>query len=337
MTSENPALAGSQPPATTSENTESAASGARPKRPGARPTPLPAGYEQTLADYTAALEQVPLAADTRRTYASRVRMYLAWLAERPATNGNPLTDRRARDWAVRDYRHYLLREADPKRSVRYVNNALAALDDFHLRRGLGKAEVGREDIPKTAPKAINAPAQIRWLRAIEDWPHPRDRALALLPFYAGLRIGDAVALDVPDVRISARKGVLIVYGKGGKVREVPVHPQLRRPLTDWLDARRSWPGAATQRALFLNRRGARLSARGASTVFTGIATAAGLEDATTAHVGRHTFVTQLIRGGEDLVTVAEMAGHSRLDTLRIYSQPTDDDKQAALRHLIVDR
>ncbi|MFI7446684.1 tyrosine-type recombinase/integrase [Nonomuraea sp. NPDC049714] len=265
-------------------------------------------------------------------------MYLAWLAGRPAAlNGDPLTDRRARDWAVRDYRHYLLREADPKRSVRYVNNALAALDDFHVRRGLGKADIGREDIPKTAPKAMNAPAQIRWLRAIEDWPHPRDRALALLPFYAGLRIGDAVALDVPDVRLSARKGVLTVYGKGGKIREVPVHPQLRQPLTDWLDARRSWPGAATQRALFLNRRGGRLSARSASAVFTAIAQAAGLEDPTTAHIGRHTFVTQLIRGGEDLVTVAEMAGHARLDTLRIYSQPTNDDKQAALRHLIVDR
>ncbi|MGH3222057.1 MAG: tyrosine-type recombinase/integrase, partial [Streptosporangiaceae bacterium] len=65
--------------------------------------------------------------------------------------------------------------------------------------------------------------------------------------------------------------------------------------------------------------------------------AAGLDDEITAHIGRHTFVTQLIRGGEDLVTVAEIAGHSRLDTLRIYSQPTDDDKHNALRHLTVDR
>ncbi|MEV0195319.1 tyrosine-type recombinase/integrase [Nonomuraea sp. NPDC050691] len=221
--------------------------------------------------------------------------------------------------------------------MRYVNNALAALDDFYVRRGLGKAGIAREDIPKTAPKAMNGPAQIRWLRAIEDWPHVRDRALALLPFYAGLRIGDAVALDVPDVRISARKGVLVVYGKGGKVREVPIHLQLRQPLMDWLDERRTWKHATAQRALFLNRRGGRLSARGASAVFTAIAEAAGLEDPTTAHIGRHTFVTQLIRGGEDLITVAEMAGHARLDTLRVYSQPTEEDKHHALRHLTVDR
>ncbi|GAA3623737.1 hypothetical protein GCM10022419_131720 [Nonomuraea rosea] len=121
----------------TSENTDSV----EPRRRGARSTPLPAAYEHLLADYTASLEQVLLAADTRRTSASRVRMYLAWLTERPAT------DARARNWpgaSVRDYRLYLLREADPKRSVRYVNNALAALDDFPLRRGLGKAAIARE-------------------------------------------------------------------------------------------------------------------------------------------------------------------------------------------------
>ena len=48
-------------------------------------------------------------------------------------------------------------------------------------------------------------------------------------------------------------------------------------------------------------------------------------------------LTQLIRGGEDLVTIAEIAGHARLDTLRVYSQPTSDDKRNALRHLTVDR
>jgi hypothetical protein len=50
---------------------------------------------------------------------------------------------------VRDYCRHLLREADLKRSVRFVNNTLAPLDDFHLRRGLGKAAIAREDIPKT--------------------------------------------------------------------------------------------------------------------------------------------------------------------------------------------
>lgn len=121
--------------------------------------------------------------------------------------GDPLTNPTARGWAIRDYRLYLLREATQKRSVRSSNNALAALDDF-VRLGLGKANVGRDELPKTAPKAMDADAEIRWLRGVEAWPRTRDRALALLPRYAGLRIGDVVVLDVDDVRISARKGNL---------------------------------------------------------------------------------------------------------------------------------
>jgi integrase/recombinase XerC len=209
---------------------------------------------------------------------------------------------------------YLLREATPKRSVRYSNNALAALDDFYVWLGLGKANVGRDELPKTAPKAMDARAEIRWLRAVESWPHARDRALALLPFYAGLRIGDVVALDVEDVRLSARKGVLRVFGKGAKTREVPVHPALGALLQAWLGERAGWPGADGERALFLSRRGGRLTTRAASDVFTAITAHAGLEEATTAHVGRHAFLTRLIRGGEDLITVAELAGHARLET-----------------------
>jgi site-specific recombinase XerC/DNA-binding CsgD family transcriptional regulator len=338
-------LPGSRLPGMTSENTlpegpqlPGAASGNK-RGPGGLPTELSAGHAGILAGYAAALEQTALAAGTRRTHLSRVRQYLAWLDGDDGARrlvGDPLTLPPARDWAVRDYRHYLLREADPKRSVRYANNALAALDDFYVRRSMGKAGIARDDLPKSAPRALDENAQIRWIRAVTSWPRKRDRALALLPLYAGLRIGDAVALDVDDVRLSARTGELVVSGKGGKVRTVPLAPQLRPVLRAWLDERRSWPGAGSK-ALFLNRRGGRLTTRGASGIFTAIAAAAGLDDKITAHVGRHTFVSQLVRGHEDLVLVAELAGHARLETLRIYSQPTDADKLNALRHLPDDR
>ena len=233
---------------------------------------------------------MPLAEETKRTYLSRgpdVPGLAGLPGRRAPSRGRPTGRSRARDWAVRDYRHWLLREADPKRSARYANNALAALDDFYTRLGLGKAGVARDDLPQTAPRALSRNAQLRWLRAIEDWPRPRDRLLALLPFYAGLRIGDTVALDVTDIQVSARKGHLIVYGKGGKVRQVPIHPQLRTPLTGWLGERPAWKNAAAERALFLNHRGRRLSARAASAVFTAIGSAAGLDDHITAHRPAH--------------------------------------------------
>jgi integrase/recombinase XerC len=220
----------------TSGNTQNAgrpdlgsASENKTRRRGGRATELTAGHAEILAGYAAGLARTALAEQTLRTYLSRVRQYLAWLA------------------------------------------------------------------------------------------------------------GDAVALDVDDVRLSARTGELVVCGKGGKVRTVPVAVPLRKPLQDWLDERRTWPGTSDTKALFLNRRGGRLSARGASDVFTAIAENAGLDEPATAHVGRHTFINELIRGGEDLVLVAELAGHARLETLRLYSQPSEADKQNALRHLPVDR
>ena len=104
-----------------------------------------------------------------------------------------------------------------------------------------------------------------------------------------------MGLDVDDVRLSARKGIVRILGKGERVREVPVHPQLHRDLTLWLEERPSWRDAEATPALFLNRRGARLSARGASDVVAALADAAGQEDETTAHVLRHTFGTHLVR------------------------------------------
>jgi len=250
-------------------------------------------------------------------------------------DGDPLADAGARDWAVRDYRSHL--QAVAKAAPGTVNSALAAIDDFYARRGLGRANAERADLPAQAPRALDKRAVLRWLRAVEAHLSPRDRALAGVLFYAGARISEAVGLDVDDARLSARKGVLRILGKGEKVREVPIHPQLRRDLTLWLEERSNWPGANATPALFLNQRGGRLSVRGASDVVAALADAASQEDETTAHVLRHTFGTTLVRGGADLVLVAELMGHARLETTRAYTRPTAEDRAKALDLLPVDR
>ncbi|MDP4510246.1 tyrosine-type recombinase/integrase [Nonomuraea turcica] len=314
-----------------------ASDGDRPAA-GARPTRLPAAYDTVLVEYAAALERAPLSAETRRTYRSRVRMFLAWLADHAATyTADSLADRQARDWAVRDYRMWLLRDGTAKRSRVYVNSALTALDDFHTRRGLGKAIVGREDLPKNAPRALEERAHIRWLLAVEAHLSPRNRCIALIPCYAGARISEVVHLDVDDVHLSARKGKLRLYGKGDKFREVDIHPKLRTALQLWLDERPNWPHTGDSRALFLNAKGGRLTARAASSIITKIAQTAGLDDPTTAHVLRHTLATTLVRGKTDLILVAEILGHARLETTRRYSLPSDKDKEDALKLITVDR
>ena len=170
-----------------------------PRQRGRQPVALPPRLESVHATYRAELAQATLSAETRRTYASKARQYLAWL-DAVHGDGDPLTDPAARDRAVREWRTHLVTVAGQAPAT--VNNALAAVDDFYRRRGMGPAVVERMDLPTAEPRALDEHAQVRWLRAVEAHSSSRDRALAGILFYAGARIAETVRLDTRDVRIS---------------------------------------------------------------------------------------------------------------------------------------
>lgn len=287
---------------------------------------LPAPYAAVMDAYTAALRSTPLSDQTRRTYASKVRQFLAWMADGGA-KGDPLDGRDARDRAVLDYRSHL--QVVLERKPATVNNALAAVDDLYIRRGMGPAGAPRAELSRSAPKALSKAAAVRYLRGAQACPSARDRAIALVPFYAGARIAEIAGLDVENVRLATRRGILQIHGKAENVREIPMHSQLRGALSGWLAERPDWPGGDGP-ALFLNQRGKRLSVRGAHDVITAIARRAGLDPGTTADVLRHTFATRLVGGGTNLVVVAELLGHARLETTRVYVRPT---RTAAIKAL----
>jgi hypothetical protein len=136
VASENAHQRGSQQPESASENTSTAPRARR----GRAPAQLPEPAADVLESYVSALAAAPLAEQTRRTYASKVRQYLAWLAG-AELDSDPLDSAGGRDWAVRDYRAHL--QAVLKRKPATVNSAFAALDDFYIRRGLGAASAKR--------------------------------------------------------------------------------------------------------------------------------------------------------------------------------------------------
>ena len=299
----------------------------------AQPTELTPENAAVLAEYAGHLEHSPLSGHSPRTYLGAVRAYLTWLQTAKA-DGDPLDDAAAKDWAVRDYRSYMVTVA--KRATATVNKHLAALQDFYVWRGLGAPQgVKRHQVPRHAPKALKPRAKLRYLRAVEAWPSARDRAIALLPLFAGTRIAEIAALDAADVSLSARKGELHLIGKGEKSRTVPVHPKLRGALSAWLAERPSKPGADSA-ALFTSVRGTRMTTGAIADVIDAITRAAGLDDHVTSHVLRHTFGTELTRGGVDLVTVAELMGHASLETTRLYTRPSDADMQRAVDLLSAD-
>jgi len=208
-----------------------------------------------------------------------------------------------------------------------VNLALAAVDHFNRFLGLGPANVKREPLAQAAPRALSEGQQRALLRAAEA-ARPRDRTIVTLLLYTAIRLHELVDLDVDDVSVSARKGLVVIRsGKGDAAREVPLNRPCRAAIDAWLKVRdeRVLDG---EQALFVGPRGGRLTPRSIDRVVRGMASGAGLE--LSAHVLRHTCVTNLVRGGSDLVLVAELAGHRRLETTRRYSLPSAADRQAAM-------
>lgn len=287
------------------------------------------------ADYEGWLARQPLSANTKRAYRTRVSQYLEYLAGTPAEYGDPLEDLYARDYAVRDYKSYLkaVRRAKPPS----VNLSLAAIDNFYLFLGIGKPEVQREDLAQAAPRSLSGKEQKRFLRAVERSSEIRGQAIALLLFYGGLRIGELCGLDVEDVALSARKGRVVVRsGKGDSYREVVLNSEVREALSGWLVEREGLLAEKETPALFSSRRGGRLSTRTVDLIVRKFGKEANLDRALSAHALRHTCVTNLVRAGADLVLVAEIAGHKRLETTRRYSLPSAADRGAAMEGIRVE-
>jgi integrase/recombinase XerC len=150
----------------------------------------------------------------------------------------------------------------------------------------------------------------------------RDRAILELFYAAGLRIGELVGLNVADVDL--REGFARVRGKGRKERIVPVGRPARDSLRAYLDLRDGLrPGKASgpkdAEAIFLNRRGGRITTRSVSRIVLKHLIASGLGKKITPHGLRHSFATHLLNAGADLRAIQELLGHARLQTTQRYT------------------
>jgi site-specific recombinase XerD len=285
---------------------------------------------RVTAGYQHWLVRQPLSPNTRRTYLGRVRQYCAYLKASVNNYGDPLTDLHARDYAIRDFKSHLKKSCKAKPAS--VNLTLAALDNLYLFLGLGRPNVRREDLPKEAPRALEPEEQKQFMRAVERCRSIRDRAIAMLLFYTALRVGECASLNTDDIALSARKGKVTVRGgKGDVYREVALNAEAREGLAAWLAERRQRFPNQDETALFLNSHGQRLSIRSIDLTLRRLGEEAHV--AVSAHRLRHSCLTNLVRRSHDLVLVAEIAGHKRIETTRRYSLPTEHDRQAAMESL----
>ena len=147
----------------------------------------------------------------------------------------------------------------------------------------------------------------------------RDTAVFTLLYGAGLRIAEALSLDVrsvPQVDCPDGAGPLRVRGKGGKERLVPLLPIVRQALAEWM---RHHPSPAPGDPLFVGQKGGRLNPGVLQRTMRMWRQGAGLPAHATPHALRHSFATHLLGGGADLRSIQELLGHASLSTTQRYT------------------
>jgi len=185
-------------------------------------------------------------------------------------------------------------------------------------------------IGKRLPKALTIDQVMSMLNiAGTDLISSRDKALVELLYATGARVSELINLNTLDISTSDTQAgtttTVKLKGKGGKERVVPIGSFAVAAVNDYLiRSRPSLLKVSTQKALFLNQRGGRLSRQSAWNLVAKAAERAGLSDQVTPHSMRHSFATHLLDGGADIRVVQELLGHSSVTTTQIYTLITID-------------
>ena len=192
------------------------------------------------------------------------------------------------------------------------NNPVAELRQPRAGQSLPKA-LSIEDIDlilETAASANNA-------------EEARDYAMVELMYAAGLRVSELVSLNIRDVDLDA--GTVRTIGKGSKERVVPIYDTAVASVSEYVvKHRRSHAKESTEKALFLNRRGSRISRQAFWLRLNRLAKLSGISSKITPHMLRHSFATHLLHGGASLRHVQELLGHSSIATTQIYTHLTSE-------------
>lgn len=265
------------------------------------------------------------AANTIEAYGRDVNQFLAhlgeacragadYLAVKPADLRLFLAERRASGVESRS----LMRQIAGLRSfARYLEregyghaSAFKAIKGPRVKKGLPRP------LPPDAARQVAGTAA-RAGEAKAPWILARDAAVFALLYGAGLRISEALSLRRGQAPHEGDT-TLTVTGKGAKVRQVPVLPQIVRAIADYLD---QCPyRVAPEGPLFVGAKGGELSPRIIQLAMEGLRGALGLPESATPHALRHSFATHLLARGGDLRTIQELLGHASLSTTQIYTE-----------------
>lgn len=150
----------------------------------------------------------------------------------------------------------------------------------------------------------------------------RDRAILETLYSAGLRVSELAGLDLVDLDLG--EGLAKVRGKGRRERLALLGPPATEAISVWIATRAALLGAraVSQAALFVNKRGTRLTTRSVGRLLEKYLAQAGLDPEASPHTLRHSFATHLLDAGADIRSVQELLGHKSLGTTQMYTHVT---------------
>jgi len=186
--------------------------------------------------------------------------------------------------------------------------------------------VASPNVGRLLPKPISHSKAMKLLEQPSKLSTPeakRDSAMLTLLYASGMRVSELMSLNVGDV--DTEGDFVRCLGKGRKERLIPIARMASLALQKYLEeARPQIARRDDEKALFLNRRGDRLTRQGFWQILKGYAKAAGLSEEITPHTLRHSFATHMLSGGADLRSVQELLGHANISTTQVYTHLTTE-------------
>lgn len=228
---------------------------------------------------------------------------------------------------VRSYMAHMHLENISKTSMGRKLSSLRAFFRFCARlrlvTALPTAGARNPKQEKRHPKVLGVDQAFALLDPKQEKPsgrmETRDLALAELLYGSGLRISEALSLDMGQILMQGTSGAFVrVLGKGNKERIVPLSDACLPALAAWLAERGKYANPG-EKALFVGTSGGRLNRRVAARAIAALCKKAGLPETISPHTLRHSFATHLLENGADLRSVQELLGHARLVTTQRYT------------------
>lgn len=186
-------------------------------------------------------------------------------------------------------------------------------------------------VGKSLPRALTAEEVDELLEQPSRRNTPesrRDKSMLELLYATGLRVSELVALNVTDVALESDPVTVRCVGKGDNDRVRPMLPRAVEELRQYIfHVRPRLVRNRREPALFVNRRGERLTRQGFWLILKNYAREAGLDKTITPHTLRHTFATHMLSGGMPLRNVQEALGHASISTTQVYTHLTDQQKR----------